>query len=188
MKIDAFSGFQYRLGRHFGGCGRTASLLLLLLVALAPLAPAACAQGLEAVAIQHLIGEDPQNLGLKASPVPLDSAALAAGSRGQWITIAQFRFTGNTLFASRALAAVLAGDLNRPLAFPDLHALADKVSDFYRAHGARAMVVVPAQDISSRKVTFVVVEALPGKPAMEARYDTKALPAHHLTGTSSRDA
>ena len=174
MKNKTFQGVKRGLGWPRSGCGRVASSVLLLLVGLTPLSFPACAQGLDVVAKQRLPGADRQNVGLGPNSVPTDSAETAAGSRGQWITVSQFRFTGNTLFSSRVLAAVLAGDLNRPLALRDLQALADKVSNFYRAHGARALVVIPAQDISSRKVTFVVVEALHVKPAMEARNDINA--------------
>ena len=98
----------------------------------------------------------------------------AAESRSQSVTIVQFRFAGNTLFTSKTLAAVLAEDLNRPLSFGNLHALSDKVERFYRAHGRLAIVVLPAQDISANKLTFVVVEAKPGKLHMEARWELDA--------------
>jgi hemolysin activation/secretion protein len=98
----------------------------------------------------------------------------AVGARSQWVTIAQFRFTGNTLFTSKALAEVLADDLNRPLNFGNLQALSEKVEGFYRAHGRLAIVVLPAQDMSANKLTFVVVEAKPGKLHMEARLDLDA--------------
>jgi len=63
---------------------------------------------------------------------------------------------------------VLAGDVNRPMDYPELQALSEKLVDYYRARGRLAIVVLPAQDISANKVTFVVVEAIPGKLAAEA--------------------
>jgi hemolysin activation/secretion protein len=52
--------------------------------------------------------------------------------------------------------------------YPELQALSEKLVDYYRARGRLAIVVLPAQDISASKVTFVVVEAIPGKFAIEA--------------------
>lgn len=171
MKNEAVPSVQRGLERPSNRFGRAASYMVLLL---AGLATAVGAQGLDGAPVQSLASEAPLNLGLGANAAFLDPSDIGPGPRGRWVNIAQFRFTGNTLFASKALAAVLAGDLNRPLDFEELHALADKVAGFYRAHGALALVVVPAQDISSRKVTFVVVEARPGKLPMEARLDIKA--------------
>ena len=105
---------------------------------------------------------------------PVATTNPATEARSQSVTIVQFRFAGNTLFTSKALAAVLADDLNRPLSFGNLQALSDKLERFYRAHGRLAIVVLPAQDISANKVTFVVVEAKPGKLHMEARFDLDA--------------
>lgn len=144
---------------------RAAPFALLLLSGLLVQPCGAGAQGLSA--------DQQLTMLLNSNRESNESADAGAGARGRWVSVVQFRFTGNTLFASKALAAVLADDLNRPLDFSELHALADKVANFYRVHGARALVVVPAQDISSRKITFVVVEALPGKLPMEARLSPK---------------
>jgi hemolysin activation/secretion protein len=141
-------------------------LPLCLLVSLAN------ASGLEpACSVQ---GEELGNLPFAKQCPPVTRVDPAVGARSQWVTIAQFRFTGNTLFTSKALAEVLADDLNRPLNFGNLQALSEKVEGFYRAHGRLAIVVLPAQDMSANKLTFVVVEAKPGKLHMEARLDLDA--------------
>lgn len=168
MKNAAILGTQGGRSGPIKHLWRAASSALLLLLGLLALPSGASAEGLSVD--EQLTMVLNSNRESNESNVSPDAAA---GVRGRWVSVAQFRFTGNTLFASKALAAVLADDLNRPLDFLELHALADKVAGFYRAHGARALVVVPAQDISSRKITFVVVEAVPGKLPMEARFNPK---------------
>jgi len=106
-------------------------------------------------------------------------APATPGPRSWWFSVTQFRFTGSKLFASAVLAAVLEADLNRPMSFQELQSLAEKISRFYRAHGARALVVLPAQDISAHKLIFVIIEAIPGSLPQEARLQLQA-PARRL--------
>jgi hemolysin activation/secretion protein len=151
---------------------KAALALAMVCLALAP--PSGLAQGLGLGPACNVQGEGFETLrsGEQCAPTTLDNPAL--GARSQWVTVVQFRFTGNTLFTSKVLAAVLADELNRPMSFGSLQALSEKVEGFYRAHGRLAIVVLPAQDISSNKITFVVVEAKPGKLHMEAGWDADA--------------
>lgn len=148
--------------------------LAMALVCLALAMPRAPAQASELEPICNGQGEEPATVHAVRQCAPVATTDPAAEARSQSVTIVQFRFAGNTLFTSKALAAVLADDLNRPLSFGNLQALSDKLERFYRAHGRLAIVVLPAQDISANKVTFVVVEAKPGKLHMEARLDLDA--------------
>ena len=148
--------------------------LALAVVCLALALPRAPAQASELEALCNGRGAELDNLHSGRQCAAATPNNPAAESRSQSVTIVQFRFAGNTLFTSKTLAAVLAEDLNRPLSFGNLHALSDKVERFYRAHGRLAIVVLPAQDISANKLTFVVVEAKPGKLHMEARLDLDA--------------
>ena len=148
--------------------------LAMALVCLALALPRAPAQASELEPICNGQSEEPATVHAVRQCAPVATTNPATQARSQSVTIVQFRFAGNTLFTSKALAAVLADDLNRPLSFGNLHALSDKLERFYRAHGRLAIVVLPAQDISANKLTFVVVEAKPGKLHMEARLDLDA--------------
>ncbi|MEI7515865.1 MAG: POTRA domain-containing protein [Betaproteobacteria bacterium] len=142
--------------------------MLMALAGLAPVAPGAWAQGLSPVALKGTQGDQAWSATRSAPAVVDVPAEQAPATRSSSVTITRFRFTGNTLFSSKMLAAVLASDVNRPMAYAELQALTEKLVDYYRAHGSLAIVVLPAQDISANKVTFVVVEAIPGKLPVEA--------------------
>lgn len=144
---------------------RSAACVLWALAGLATVAPAAWAQGLSSVALKSTQALDTTPGTAATVSVPGEQAP---ATRSQSVTISQFRFTGNTLFSSKALAAVLAGDVNRPMDYAELQALSEKLVDYYRARGRLAIVVLPSQDISANKVTFVVVEAIAGKLPIEA--------------------
>ena len=147
---------------------RAAACVLLALAGLASVAPGAWAQDLSPVALKSRQSDQAFGATRSASAAVSAPVEQAPATRSQAVTVSQFRFTGNTLFSSKALAAVLAGDVNRPMDYAELQTLSEKLVDYYRARGRLAIVVLPAQDISANKVTFVVVEAIPGKLAAEA--------------------
>ena len=72
--------------------------------------------------------------------------------------VRSFRVSGATVFPEQRLAALL-GQPERPLRLAEVQALADRITEFYRAHGyivARALV--PAQDVREGIVEVRVVE------------------------------
>ena len=147
---------------------RAAVGVLWALVGVALVAPAAWAQDLSPVALKSMQSDQAFGATHCAAAVVSPTVEQAPATRSQTVTVSQFRFTGNTLFSSKALAAVLASDVNRPMNYSELQALSEKLVAYYHARGRLAIVVLPAQDISANKVTFVVVEAIPGKLAAEA--------------------
>jgi len=147
---------------------RAAVAVFFALAGVALVAPSAWAQDLSPVALKSMPSD--QAIGATQGPAVALSPAVeqAPVKRSQTVIVSQFRFAGNTLFSSKALAGVLAGDVNRPMNYSELQALSEKLVAYYHARGRLAIVVLPAQDISASKVTFVVVEAIPGKLAAEA--------------------
>jgi Hemolysin activation/secretion protein len=76
------------------------------------------------------------------------------------LVIRGVRFSGNTLFSSDELAALLSSDLGRPLSFSDLQGLAARIETHYQAKGyLLTRVVIPQQDIGAERVLeFRVLE------------------------------
>lgn len=110
------------------------------------------------------------------APKPLPSiqappAAAPAGGSGATLTVAQFVFSGNTVFRQEELAPLLADYLNHPITLAQLYEAADKVADFYAKHGyTLASVNVPAQKIKDGTVRLEVIEGRIGKIGFEGRH------------------
>jgi len=83
--------------------------------------------------------------------------AVAPG--GLRITLRAVAFTGNTVFTQQQLAAVLAPAIGKPHDLAGLYALADQVSEYYRARGyAFAKAFVPENGFDDGTLTIQVVE------------------------------
>ena len=75
------------------------------------------------------------------------------------ITIKRFEFTGNTVFSSDELTALVASYTDRPVALAEIYDAADAVATFYAEKGyTLSSVGVPAQRIADGTVRLEVVE------------------------------
>ncbi len=86
---------------------------------------------------------------------------------GQTLTVAQFKFAGNTRLTAEQLGAAVAPFLNRVLDFAQLEAAASAVANAYRDAGWVVRAYLPAQDIAAGVVTIQVVEAVFGKVVLD---------------------
>ena len=105
----------------------------------------------------------------------------ASPKRGNALEIRGFKFQGNKLLNSEALAGVLAIYKQKSLDFSEIDALTHVLEAHYRAKGYLAFVGLPDQDVSDGVLTFVVIEAVMGKvvvtPQKGARTDAKRVQA-----------
>jgi hemolysin activation/secretion protein len=82
-----------------------------------------------------------------------------AGSGGPTLVVKRFTFSGNTVYSERVLAAQVADFVDKPITIAQLHEAADRLSDFYNAHGyTLASVTVPPQKIVDGVVNLDIVE------------------------------
>ncbi len=98
--------------------------------------------------------------GIEIAP-PASTATLPGGAT---VALQAVRFTGNTLFSSAHLNAVLGDVTGKPYDLAALQALAHKVSEYYRAAGypfARALV--PEQKFADGVLQIAVVEGRYGQ-------------------------
>ncbi len=85
-------------------------------------------------------------------PGPLPEAAPPPDG-GLQVAVEQFAFSGNHLFSSAALQAVLAPYAQRRLSFSQLQEAAQALAAFYRQSGWVVRTYLPAQEISAGVVT-----------------------------------
>lgn len=106
------------------------------------------------------------------APPPLESIG------GATVTVAEFRFAGNTLLSSSELAAHIASFVGTPLDFAGLQNAAMAVAAAYRDAGWVVRTYLPRQDVTSGVVTIQIVEARFGAVRFEGdpqRASTKQL-------------
>jgi hemolysin activation/secretion protein len=78
--------------------------------------------------------------------------------------------SGNTLFDTPTLHALVAEAEGRTLTLPELHAVVARLSDYYHAHGyPLARAIIPAQTIASGIVRIDIIEARYGQIALKNR-------------------
>lgn len=85
------------------------------------------------------------------------------------VTVAAFKFAGNTLLTDDKLQSAVASFLNRPLSFSDLQAAAAAVGVIYRQAGWVVRVYLPEQSIEQGVITIQVVEAVFGKINLQGK-------------------
>ncbi|MDB5960558.1 MAG: ShlB/FhaC/HecB family hemolysin secretion/activation protein [Massilia sp.] len=100
---------------------------------------------------------------LPALPVgPPDTAAAPAAAvrPGQaGFVLRKVRFNGNTAFDDATLAALLAERIGQRVTLDDLRAMAERITDHYRASRyVLTQTVVPQQDVSNGEVELSVLE------------------------------
>lgn len=89
-----------------------------------------------------------------------------------------FRFTGNSLFTTEALEALLVDWVNRPTTVAGLTAAADKVASYYRARGyllTQAYLPEQAFSASGGTVTIRIIEAKVGLTTLEVGGDASTV-------------
>lgn len=109
---------------------------------------------------------------------PAEPARMKPG--GAAVTVAQFRFAGNTLLGDEALARAVAPFLNQPLDFAGLERAAAAVADAYRAAGWVVRTYIPAQELVGGVVTIQVVEAVFGRILREGPEPSRIRPGYVL--------
>ncbi|MCI0749435.1 MAG: BamA/TamA family outer membrane protein [Nevskiales bacterium] len=103
-----------------------------------------------------------------ATPVRPPRPTPSTGATERLVTVSRFTFTGNTVYSSEQLAALLADYTGRPLNLLQIYEAADAVTDFYANNGyTLASVSVPAQKIADGAVRLEVIEGRIGTVAVE---------------------
>jgi hemolysin activation/secretion protein len=88
------------------------------------------------------------------------------------ITVSHFTLVGNTLFTAEQLAPLLADFLNRPITLAQLYEAADRITDYYVAHGyTLGSAMVPAQTVRDGEVTLRIIEGRIGEIRFENNDD-----------------
>lgn len=147
---------------------RTLKLLLTtLLVALAPLAaqaaggPVAPDAGTILRQIQPLAPALRPSTGTGLTIERKDGATLPASAPFE---VKAIRISGNTLFDTATLHALVAGAEGKNLTLPQLDELAARITAYYHSHGhPLARAIIPAQAIREGVVHIEVIEARYGK-------------------------
>jgi hemolysin activation/secretion protein len=110
-------------------------------------------------------------------PVPAPSAAhvpIAPSAPQASFVLNAVSFAGNTRFSSSTLQALMADHLGRRVTLADLRMLADRVTALYRESDyILTRTVVPAQDVSSGRVEFSVLEGRLGQVRVERIEDVR---------------
>lgn len=102
------------------------------------------------------------------SQIPEPSPATAPESTEKTIVVTAFQFTGNELYSSLELEALLFDFLKKPLSLLDIYAAADVVTAHYTRNGyTLASVNVPPQKVSSGTILLEVTEGKIGKILLE---------------------
>lgn len=99
------------------------------------------------------------NLPPAVRPQPALAPPLQKTKDGATIKVREFKFQGNTLLSSEALATALAPFTNRELSFEGLQSATDAVGAAYRQAGFVVRAYLPEQDITEQIVKIQVIEA-----------------------------
>jgi hemolysin activation/secretion protein len=138
-------------------CLRLSPLALALLaLPLATLAQTIPNSGQILQQVQPAPSEKPQ-----AEPgLVIESPASATTADSTPFAVARLQIDGNGAFDTATLHALVADGEGRSLTLTGLNALAQRITDYYRAHGyPLARALVPAQTLSNGTVHITVVEA-----------------------------
>lgn len=99
---------------------------------------------------------------------------------GKPFVVRTLSITGNSLFATATLHALVADSEGKSLTLEQLNELAARITDFYQRHGyPLARAIIPAQTIADGVVRIEVVEASYGKIKLQnnSRVDDRLLEA-----------
>src|SRR5690349_270312 len=102
------------------------------------------------------------------TPVAPAVRAPAARPAGPSFVLRDVRFVGATVFGEAELQRIAADRIGKPVTLGDLEAIAQQVTDRYRAAGYLvAQALVPAQDVTAGKVEISVLEGRIGRVRLE---------------------
>lgn len=111
-----------------------------------------------------------QNQSLPAAPAPappglsVEQTGANALPASVPFLVSRIEIEGNTRISTATLHALIAEAEGRHLTLPQLGALAQRLTDYYHAHGyPLARAIIPAQTIRAGVVRFEIIEARYGK-------------------------
>ena len=142
------------------------TLLVALLAAFAPLAahaagPVTPGAGTLLQQIQPAEAPAPSS---NDTGLRIEQSTGAAIPPGVAFRVETLQITGNTLFTTAALHAMIADAEHKDLTLSQLTELAARITDFYHRHGyPLARAIIPAQTLSAGSVTIQIIEARYGK-------------------------
>lgn len=97
-----------------------------------------------------------------AAPAPIQQpppASNPAPASDRKFTVSRFDFSGNTVYSTETLSALINDYLGRQLTLAQVYEAADKVTHYYYEHGyTLASATLPAQKISDGTVRLEVIE------------------------------
>jgi len=154
-------------------------LLAVLLLAFAPQATLAASPGVPGAGD---ILQQVAPLTFPARPASAPELTITRGDSGNLPPSAPFlvkliRVTGNTLFATTTLHALVADAQGQSFTLPQLGELAARITNYYQSNGyPLARAIIPAQTIASGVVRIGIIEASYGKISL----DNSSLVKHAL--------
>jgi hemolysin activation/secretion protein len=109
-------------------------------------------------------------LAAPALAAPVSAPAAPAAADAVTFTLRQITFSGNTMFDTVTLQALVDDKVGQPVTFADLEELAGRVTAHYRDAGfVLAQAVLPAQDVAGGNVAISVVEGRLGQVRIESQ-------------------
>jgi hemolysin activation/secretion protein len=138
---------------------RTCHLWLAVLAALPLTALAQQAPPTSGQLLQQLL-PPPQSPPKRQPGLTIEQPLTVPATETTPFAVRRIELNGNTIFTTATLHALIADGEGRTLTLAQLQALAQRITDFYRAHGyPLARAVVPAQTLSAGVVRLRVIEA-----------------------------
>lgn len=110
-----------------------------------------------------------------AKETTVEEPTKQAAASNEPITVRNVQITGNSVFSSSTLSALIAGDIQPSMTLTGLDNLAARITRYYRNHGYLvARAYLPPQDVSEGVVTIAILEGHLGEITL-----------HDNTGTAS---
>ncbi|MCX5865087.1 MAG: BamA/TamA family outer membrane protein [Deltaproteobacteria bacterium] len=112
-----------------------------------------------------------KEISLPEAPLPLPPRPAPPADERR-VRIDHFTITGNTVFSEAELHTHIAEKEGTELTLTEIYGLADRLTDFYQAHGySLTTVTVPAQRMLDGVLRLEVVEGMIGKLVYEGNQD-----------------
>ncbi len=116
------------------------------------------------------VQQQPKSAPLTSTPPPTSNTIPPGGPT---VTVQRFEITGNSVFSSDALRALILTYLGQPLTLADLYKAADVLTRYYQSRGyGLARATIPEQQLTGGSVTLQVVEGRIGKISVEGNTRT----------------
>lgn len=95
---------------------------------------------------------------------PAAPSAAKPAAPGVSFVLRRVTFSGNSVFSSESLEALVADNISKTVNFADLEALAQRITEHYRKAGyAFSQTILPQQDVSAGNVEISIIEGRLGK-------------------------